>query len=107
MSLLLLFSGGTVTPPIAHAFDTKAKNTAILTLAPANTSIDMQLAVNTVIDPKLPLNTGFIENAPHIVVNRPPLTEQLYEVVLQKGQYMGFPPFTYSETGTVQSSYNP
>ena len=34
-------------------------------------------------------------------------TEQYYTVVLSKGQYMGIPPFTYAEAGTIQSSFSP
>lgn len=33
--------------------------------------------------------------------------EQFYTVIIAKGQYMGIPPFTYPEAGTVSSSFSP
>lgn len=34
-------------------------------------------------------------------------TDRLYTQILEKGMYMGIPPFTYPETETVQSPFNP
>lgn len=57
--------------------DTKPKNAQVIDTRPKNTSINVEF------------------------------TNRVYEQVLTAGMYMGIPPFTYPEAGTVQSPFSP
>lgn len=64
-----------------------SKNSQVLDQKPLNSSVD-----NTA-----PLNSGA----------RIAEIDILYAQVLTAGMYMGIPPFTYPEAGTVQSPFSP
>jgi hypothetical protein len=72
------------------------RNRLVIDQRPTNSSVkDPKPTLDSVTDPKPSMTFNTSSN------------DVLYTQVLTKGMYMGIPPFTYSEAGTVQSPFNP
>lgn len=75
-----------------------SKNAAVIDAKPKNKKVlDSKPANNLVLDHK-PKTKGIVTDYG---------TEQYYTVVINANQYMGIPPFTYRDAGTVNSSFSP
>lgn len=62
---------------------------------------------NFSVEDVLPNNEMVSDAKPKMIGPDAGLVDQLYDQVITAGMYMGIPPFTYPEAGTVSSPFSP